>query len=135
MRRPPDAVLAALSLALVLPPFGRLAGLPGVGSYSMFSNLGEYRLSVEMETASAPRRLDLRELGPHLGNDARRVLLPGSRWRSGETSVELLAGALQPIGDLVCRLHREAEVAEVVLETRRPGEREAARRRSVRCAR
>lgn len=135
MRRPSDAALGALAVALCLPPVAHLAGLPGVGSFAMFSDLGEYRIRIAIESDGAWRSVPVRRLARHMGRDARRVILPASRWRRGETSVELLAGALPEIGELVCRLHGGATRAEVLLERRSAREGPVRRRERVQCAR
>lgn len=133
--RPHDAILVALVLAMIAPPVAHLAGAPGVGSFSMFSAPREYRLRISIVGGSgAAEPVALRSLAAHLSRDARRVIVPASTWRMGETSLELLHGGLDDLGDLVCALRREARRVEVVLEERGvPPPRTTTR--SARCAR
>jgi hypothetical protein len=116
-RRPKDlALLGLLGLMLVLPVAHAL-GTPGVGSFSMFTRTVRYRLRLAVEGPSGPPALvSLDALAPHLGRDARRVLLPARRFVLGETDAELLAGGLGDLARLLCRLRPDAVHAVVVLE-------------------
>lgn len=108
-------VLAAM---LALPVTSYLSGST-VGSYRMFTTMLRYRLSLTAITAAGRRtELPLAELSPHLGADARRTVMRASQPVLGETGAELLAGGLDDLGALGCKLAARATRVEVVLERR-----------------
>jgi hypothetical protein len=106
-------LLVVLALA---PPFVLRAFGSGVGSFSMFTGPVRYHLRIIVERPDGGReQFPVRALEPHLGRDARRIVLPAEQWFVGETHAELVAGGLDDLGLLVCRL-RPARAVDIVMD-------------------
>lgn len=121
-RAPRARWLALLVLLATLPPLLLQAAGIGVGSFSMFTEPERYRLRVVVEHENGTKRyLPLAELAPHLGSDARRVIVSASDWYVGESHIALLAGALTDVAVLACRLEPSAARVSVLLETNSVG--------------
>lgn len=131
--RPHGAWLALLVAIMVGPPIAHRLGAPGVGSFSMFTDIREFRVLLRTGAPPLPpRQLPMSILAPHLGRDARRLLTGAGRFVLGETQIDLLAaGGLADLTELACALRPDAARAEAVLEVRRPGHREVAVTRLV----
>jgi hypothetical protein len=113
-RRGALVVLLALACAppLLLQAFG-----DGPGSFAMFTRPERYRLRVLSTRADRSRvYVPLARLAPHLGKDARRIIIEAEDWYVGETHVALLASGLGDLGRLVCQLEQDALTVDVVLE-------------------
>ncbi|MGC4086858.1 MAG: hypothetical protein QM756_02960 [Polyangiaceae bacterium] len=110
------SLLAAALAMFVLPLAWRLSGTT-VGTFAMYTHPSFYRLRL---IAYAPNRerelIPLAELGPHLGRDARRIVLPAVAWTMGETHQELLQAGLDDLGRLGCRLRPSAREVVSVLD-------------------
>jgi hypothetical protein len=117
--KPPTArILAVLSAMLVLPVSSYLTG-GTVGSYRMFTDLMEYRIELRIVDASGQSRaLPLAALGPHLGRDAGRVILPAARFVFGETAASLAVGGLGDLGRLACAVSLDAESVDAFMARR-----------------
>jgi hypothetical protein len=114
-RVPRACIVLALLLSAALPALSTVTG-SSVGAFRMFTDLTHYHLTVHrMSDPGAWSVVPLDRLAPHLGRDARRVILPAQQWALGETNSELLAGGLEDIGRLVCELERDARAVEVTL--------------------
>jgi hypothetical protein len=130
--RPHGGWLVALVALMVAPVVAHQLGAPGVGAFSMFTEIREMRLRIRTGAPPrAPEPMSVRTLVPHLGRDARRVLAGADRFGPAETQVELLASGLDDVARLVCAVRPLAARAEVVLEVRRPGHTEVALTRHV----
>jgi hypothetical protein len=68
------------------------------------------------ESGGARRYLPLEALAPHLGRDARRVIVNATDWFVGETQMRLLASGLADLGELACAVEPGARDVHVVLE-------------------
>lgn len=109
--------LVVLLLLASVPPLLLQVFGDGPGSFAMFTRPERYRLRLLTTRADQSRRyVPLSRLAPHLGKDARRVVLEASDWYVGETHVALLASGLGDLGRLVCEIEHEALAVEVVLE-------------------
>ena len=116
MNRPRDLALAALCLAALGPVLTRVGGAK-IGSFGMFTEHERCRLTVTREAADGTHAaVPIAHLAPHLGRDARRVILPAGEGAIGETQIGLLAGGLDDIGRLVCAIEPGARAAEVALQ-------------------
>jgi hypothetical protein len=116
---PRERWLAVLTLAALLPLLLRFAG-QNLGSFGMFTGFERCRLHVLRRGADgsvAP--LLLARLAPHLGRDARRVILPAEEGATGETQVGLLAGGLDDLARLACAVDAGAISVELRLERSR----------------
>jgi hypothetical protein len=97
-------VVLALAAMLALPVSSYVSG-SSLGSYRMFTDLRQYRLELEAVQAGGARAaVPLELLRPHLGLDARRLILPASQPMFGETAASLLGGGLTDLAELACRL-------------------------------
>jgi len=118
--RPPNVVLASVLVLLAALPLAGVLGITRVGSWRMFTEPREYRLTLVTRDATGfPRRVTRDELAPHLGSDARRVVPMGGRFELDETPGELLEGGLDDLAELACALRPDAARAEARLERRR----------------
>lgn len=104
-----------------------------VGAFRMFTDLTEYRLIIDVVSPEGRRNMPLNRLAPHLGRDARRVILPAAQGFVGETNSELLAAGLDDLGRLVCALERDASSVELSLGRRRAEGPLPARRAQTAC--
>ena len=104
-----------------------------VGAFRMFTDLTEYRLTLDVVSPQGRRNVPLSRLAPHLGRDARRVILPAARGFVGETNSELLAAGLEDLGRLVCALEADASSVELLLHRRRAEGPMPPRREHVAC--
>jgi hypothetical protein len=86
-----------------------------VGSYRMFSDPHHYSLALHVLEPDGAREVPLSLLGPHLGLDARRTLLPATQPVFGETAASLLVGGLPDLAELTCRLSPGATRARALL--------------------
>jgi len=100
-----------LGSPLLLQAFGE-----GPGSFSMFTRPERFRLRILLETPTGNRPLPVAALGPHLGRDARRIILPAAKGFVGETHVSLLRDDLGSLSKLACELAPDARRAHVILE-------------------
>jgi len=90
-----------------------------VGSYRMFTDLVRYHLELTRVGASGSRTpIALAELSPHLGLEARRIILPAAHGATGETAAELLAAGRDDLARVGCALHPEAFAVEVIVQRR-----------------
>jgi hypothetical protein len=114
---PRPLLLILLAAVALLSPLAIRAAGGTAGAFMMFTQPMRFRLRV-IAVGSDGRQslLELARLGPHLGNDARRILLPAEDWQVGETQLALLATALRDIGELACKLEPNATRCDVVLE-------------------
>lgn len=103
----------AVALALVaLPVAGLLAG-PGVGSWRMFSEPVRYGVQLSARVDGEWRELPPEHWKPHLGKDARRVLV---RDGVGDTTARLVPGAAPELAQLACFVEPRAAVTRVVVQ-------------------
>jgi hypothetical protein len=103
-------------MVAISPLWLRIAGST-LGSYGMFTAPVAYRLELSAESrAGETLRIPIQTLAPHLGHDARRVILPASAGFVGETQVTLMAEGLGDIGRLACKLEPSARAIVVRLE-------------------
>jgi hypothetical protein len=108
--------LALVCAMLCAPPLWAAGGGSGVGGFRMFTKVEWVRLTIELrDRDQLARRLGAAELSPHLGRDARRIVLPALNGFSGETAVVLLAEGLPDLARLACQIGR-APSARVQLE-------------------
>jgi hypothetical protein len=97
-------IVLALAAMLALPLSSYVSG-SSLGAYRMFTEVRQYRLELEAVQAGGARAaVPLELLGPHLGLDARRLILPASQLTFGETAASLLGGGLTDLAELACRL-------------------------------
>src|SRR5262249_19572558 len=106
------ALLAALA---AWPLLFRLGGST-VGSFGMFTGFVRYRLSVRaLGPDGAAADVPLFRLAPHMGRDARRIIVPAAAGAFRETHVALLASGLDDLGRLACRTEGAASAIDVRL--------------------
>lgn len=107
-----------LGVVVGLPLLSRLLGTP-VGAFSMFERLERYHLRLYARTPAGVREVPLRTLAPHLSRAARRIVLPAQSNAIGADQVPLLAGGLDDLAVLVCKLEPGATSTRAEL-TRTP---------------
>ena len=125
-------ILAALVVCAALPIASYVTGST-IGAFRMFTDLTRYQLAIDVDTARGRQPFALERLSPHLGRDARRIILPAVRPVIGETSSELLAGGLGELGRLVCALERGSRSIELTLRRQRAEGSLPVLRRKVEC--
>lgn len=103
-------LLLAFGAPLLARGFGSVAG-----RYSMFTRLERYRIELEVRTPKGPERVRLRELKPHLSQEAQRILLPADGYALGADQVDLVAGGLGDLTVLLCTLRPDANSAKARL--------------------
>jgi hypothetical protein len=125
---PTRSALLALAVAAASPLVAYALGT-GVGSYSMFTRLVRYELSIDVDGHPFPREA----LAAHLGRDGARIVRLASGAGIGETNVQLLRQALPRLASFVCRLEPGARRVSLELETERieGGEKRAVAQRAV----
>jgi hypothetical protein len=107
-----------LLLMLALPVSSYWTGST-VGSYRMFTDLVHYHVELWRVGASGARQIiELAELAPHLGREARRIILPAAHRATGETAAELLVAGRQDLARLGCTLHPQARSVEIIVQRR-----------------
>lgn len=117
--RPTDAALALVLAAILALPVASAAGLTGVGGYRMFTDPVTYRIELRtVDPRGLERHVGDRELLPHVGRDARRVLSRLGQERTGEVHAELVARGAHDLAVLACALHPGAARAVVDVERR-----------------
>lgn len=120
--------LGALLLANALLGF---SSSTGVGSFRMFTRLAEYHLAIISERSDGPHHWTPASLEPHLGRDARRVLLPMMVGTWTETHGRLAMGSVEQMASWACEADPDADFVTVrVIETRSKVTRREAR---IRC--
>ena len=112
--------LKVLVLVVVagLPMISRLLRTP-VGAFSMFERLERYHLRLFASTPSGEHEVRLRTLGPHLSLSAQQIVLPAENNAIGADQVPLVAGGLDDLAALVCKLEPGATSTRAQL-TRTP---------------
>jgi len=114
--RPRDAWIVALAVLASAPVWLRVGGST-LGSFGMFTAPVAYRLQLTAEnSAGETHQIPIASLAPHLGRDARRVILPAGSGFVGETQVTLMADGLDDLGRLACKLEARARMVVVRLE-------------------
>ena len=107
---------AALAFAIAAAsPLAAHALGTTVGSYTMFTRLVRYELTVTVDGAPFSREA----LAPHLGRDGARVLRLANGRGIGETTVSLLGKALPELGDFVCQVRPGARTVHLEFRTER----------------
>lgn len=119
---PPWRTIAAVCAALLVLPLSSAAGLGEIGGYRMFSRLRPVELRiVAVEADGSVSRPGPGALEPHLGPDARRILLAALRGRAmGDAAESGARAALPQIAELVCaqRTGRQRVDVELIVEHR-----------------
>lgn len=105
--------------AAVAPPVVGFATGTRVGSFRMFTEPVEYRLTIHRFAGDGfPTAVPPDTLAPHMSRDARRIVASAARFSRGETNALLLEGGLDDVASLVCELHGDARGVSVLLERR-----------------
>ncbi len=112
---PPRPVLIALLFLAVLPPFVAQARGSTIGSYTMFHRLSLYHLDLHAVFGADERRVELRELSPHLSPEARVILMPAGGRAVGADQIDVAAESLPDLARLVCALRPGATRARARL--------------------
>ena len=85
----------------------------------MFTRFVQYRIAVRFTQSDGVAAVfPMSRFSPHLGRDARRIILSADRWILGETAAFLLADGISDLGRLGCRLEPTARTFDVLLERR-----------------
>ncbi len=114
----PAAVVPLAALALLLSLALQLGGA-NAGAFKMFTDPVRYRVRLHAVSADGKRTpFRLSRLEPHLGRDARRVVVRAEEWFVGETQVTLLGDGLEDLGELACRVEPRVQKFELALERR-----------------
>lgn len=102
----------ALGLAFMVPVSAFLLHT-GIGSFSMFTRLVHYELSLQVDGRPVPRG----QVIQHLGRDGARVVALANGRGVGETNVEILTRSLPRLNQFLCDLSPNGRVARLQLTT------------------
>jgi hypothetical protein len=96
-------------------PLGAWALSTGVGSYTMFTRLVRYELTIEADGVQLPREV----LARHLGRDGARIVKLANGHGIGETNVHILREALPKMATFVCGIRPATRRVRVELAASR----------------